>query len=373
MSGAATLTPRAQDVSVIVPTYCEAPNIPVLVERLRKALAGLDWEMIVVDDDSPDGTSDVVVALAATDRRIRCIRRVGRSGLAGAVIEGCLSSSAPLVAVIDADLQHDESILPRMARPLIDGEGDLAIATRARADGAQGLSTARQRLSDAGAWVFRRISGLQVSDPMSGFFVIRRDIVSRVASKLSPDGFKILADILLLEGRALRIVETSYLFARRRAGESKLSPLVAMEFIGLIAHHASAGFLPLRFVLFASIGAFGLLVHLAVLSGLLGLWGKDSFLASQLVATLAAISSNFILNNEITYRANRYRGVNKLAGLALFAALCGVGIIANINVASWLFAYQRVWWVAGLAGALVGVVWNYAVSSSFVWRRRARQ
>ena len=365
--------PPPKDLSVIVPTYCEAQNVAILFDRLKTALASLDWEMIVVDDDSPDGTADIVFALAAHDRRIRCIRRVGRNGLAGAVIEGFLSSSAPLVAVIDGDLQHDESILPQMARRLMSGEGNLAIATRVRDAGLQGLSTTRQKLSDAGAAVFRLISGLKVRDPMSGFFVIRRDVIARIAGKLSPDGFKILADILLVEGRGLRIVETPYVFRERQAGESKLSPLVGMEFLGLLAHHASAGILPLRFVLFASIGAFGLVVHLTVLRSLLIIWSKDSFVASQLVATLAAISSNLILNNEITYRANRYRGLNKLVGLALFAALCSVGIVANINIASWMFAFQHVWWVAGFAGALVGVVWNYAVSSSFVWRRRAAQ
>ena len=372
MIDSATPLPQVPSLSIIVPTFCEAQNIPVLFERFKRALAGLDWEMIVVDDDSPDGTAEIAFDLAARDKRIRCIRRVGRNGLAGAVIEGFLSSSAPLVGVIDGDLQHDESILPKMAQALNFGDFNLAIATRV-SDAAQpdGLSPARQKLSDAGARIFRRISGLEVTDPMSGFFVIRREIIARIARKLSPDGFKILADILLSEGRGLRIVETPYVFRQRQAGESKLSPLVGIEFIGLLVHHASAGFLPLRFVLFASIGGIGLLVHLAVLRVLLNIWGAENFVACQLAATLAAITSNFLLNNEITYRANRYRGVSKLAGLALFALLCSVGVVANIDIASWMFAFDHIWWVAGFSGALVGVVWNYAVSTAFVWRRRA--
>lgn len=372
MIDSATPLPQVPSLSIIVPTFCEAQNIPVLFERFKRALAGLDWEMIVVDDDSPDGTAEIAFDLAARDKRIRCIRRVGRNGLAGAVIEGFLSSSAPLVGVIDGDLQHDESILPKMAQALNFGDFNLVIATRV-SDAAQpdGLSPARQKLSDAGARIFRRISGLEVTDPMSGFFVIRREIIARIARKLSPDGFKILADILLSEGRGLRIVETPYVFRQRQAGESKLSPLVGMEFIGLLVHHASAGFLPLRFVLFASIGGIGLLVHLAVLRVLLNIWGAENFVACQLAATLAAITSNFLLNNEITYRANRYRGVSKLAGLALFALLCSVGVVANIDIASWMFAFDHIWWVAGFSGALVGVVWNYAVSTAFVWRRRA--
>ena len=358
-------------LSVVVPTYREAANVPVLFERLKTALAGLPWEMIVVDDDSPDGTSDVAYALAARDPRARCIRRVNRLGLAGAVIEGWLSSSADLVAVIDGDLQHDESILPKMYEALAAGRGNLAIGTRV-ADETKpgGLSPARQKLSDLGAWFFRRVAGAAVSDPMSGFFMIRRKIVSRLAPRLSPDGFKILVDVILSSHGDLEIVETPYVFRKRQAGESKLSPLVGLDFLGLVAHHASGGVLPIRFLLFASIGAIGLVVHLLVLTGLIEWLSAERFAASQIAATIAAMASNFVLNNEITYRAYRYRGAAMAGGFALFALLCSVGAIANVDIASWLFARERVWWAAGLAGALVGVVWNYAASTTIVWRKR---
>jgi dolichol-phosphate mannosyltransferase len=358
-------------LSVIVPTYREAANVPVLFERLKTALSGIAFEMIVVDDNSPDGTADIAFSLAAQDTRLRCLRRVNRSGLAGAVIEGILSSSAAFVAVIDGDLQHDESILPLMCESLAAGGADMAIGTRiSEASVERGLSPARQKLSDAGAYFFKRISGSDVSDPMSGFFMIRRPIVSAIAPKLSSDGFKILADILLCAPRGLRIVETPYVFRKRQAGESKLSPLVAMDFLGLIIHHASAGILPIRFALFAGVGAFGLIVHLCVLKLLIELAIFPSFAASQLVATLVAMTSNFILNNEITYREYRYRGWSAVGGLLLFALVCSVGVVVNIDIAGWLFDFDHVWWVAGFAGALVGVVWNYAVSTAFVWRRR---
>ena len=372
MSESLTPGPPVIDLSIIVPTYCEAANIPVLFERLKTALAGIAWEMIVVDDDSPDGTADVAFALAARDPRIRCIRRVNRLGLAGAAIEGFLSSGAPLVALIDGDLQHDESILPRMFDALRGGASNLAIATRVAAEPTteSGFTPARQKLSDAGSWFFRKASGLAIKDPMSGFFMIRREIVARIAPRMSTDGFKPLVDILLAERRNLRVVEIPYVFRKRQAGESKLSAQVGIDFLGLLAHHASGGVLPSRFILFALIGGLGLFVHLGVLKILLGVWGAENFAVSQLIATLTAMTSNFLLNNEITYRSTRYRGVSKLAGLALFALLCSVGVVANIDIASWMFAFEHVWWVAGFSGALVGVVWNYAVSSSFVWRRR---
>jgi dolichol-phosphate mannosyltransferase len=358
-------------LSVVVPTYREAANVPVLFERLKIVLASRAWEMIVVDDDSQDGTADVAFALAACNPRLRCIRRVSRRGLAGAVIEGVLSSSAEFVAVIDGDLQHDEAILPAMLAALTGAAADMAVGVRVDEEAAErGLSPARQKLSHAGAWFFKRVSGLSVSDPMSGFFMIRRAIVGEIAPRLSSDGFKILADILLCAPPGLKIVETPYVFRKRQAGESKLSPLVALDFLGLIVHHASAGFLPIRFVLFAGVGAFGLIVHLIVLRALLAGVAFPDFRDDQLVATLAAMTSNFLLNNEVTYREYRYRGRSIVGGLLLFALVCSVGVVVNIDIASWLFDFDHIWWVAGFAGALVGVVWNYAVSTSFVWRRR---
>jgi dolichol-phosphate mannosyltransferase len=365
-------TPEARPtLSVVVPTYREAANVPVLFERLKTALAGLPWEMIVVDDDSSDGTADVAYALAARDPRLRCIRRIDRVGLAGAVIEGWMSSSADLVAVIDGDLQHDESILPKMYQALAAGRGNLAIGTRVADEAAPGgLSPARQKLSDLGAWFFRRLAGVAIRDPMSGFFMIRRGIVSRLAPRLSPDGFKILVDVVLSSHGDLEIVETPYVFRPRQAGESKLSPLVGLDFLGLVAHHASGGALPIRFVLFALIGGVGLVVHLVVLTALIEGFGPANFVAFQIVATLIAMASNFLLNNEITYRDYRYRGIAMAGGFALFALLCGVGAIANVDIAWRLFHGQQDWWLAGLAGAFVSVVWNYAASSAIVWRRR---
>jgi dolichol-phosphate mannosyltransferase len=360
-------------LSVVVPTYRESANVPVLFERVKAALEGVPWEMIVVDDNSPDGTADIAFALAASDARIRCLRRVNRSGLAGAVIEGWMASSADLVAVIDGDLQHDERILPEMYRALAAGQGNVAIGTRAIDEPTGGLSPARQRLSELGAWFFRRVTGARVTDPMSGFFMIRREIVARLAPRLSSDGFKILVDVLLSAGGDLKIVEIPYVFRNRLQGESKLTPLVGLDFLGLVAHHASGGILPIRFVLFALIGAIGLVVHFAALLVLRHWLGPADFISAQLVATLVAMASNFILNNEITYRTYRYRGLNMIPGFAGFALGCSVGALANLDVASWLYTWNRTWWVAGLAGAILSVVWNYAVSTNLVWRPRLRR
>jgi dolichol-phosphate mannosyltransferase len=349
----AAATPSRPTLSVIVPTYREAANVPRLFERLVTTLDGLPWEMVVVDDDSSDGTYDVAFAIARRDPRMRCLRRVNRSGLAGAVIEGWLASSADYVAVIDGDLQHDESVLPQMYAALEKGAGNLVIGTRVP-DPTQpgGLSPMRQRLSNLGKWFFSLVAGVEVSDPMSGYFMTRREIVAKYAPRLSPDGFKILVDLVLTARHGLKVVETPYVFRPRTAGESKLSPVVGLDFLGLVVHHATNGVLPTRFVLFALIGGVGLIVHLGVL--------------------IAAMASNFVLNNEITYRNRRYSGVGIVGGFLTFVLLCGVGAIANINVANVLYHSHRGWTVAGVTGALIGLVWNYAASNTFVWRNRRK-
>ena len=360
-------------LSVITPTFREAENLPVLFERMKAALNGLAWELIVVDDDLPDGTFDVAFVIAARDARMRCVRRVGRSGLAGAVIEGWMSSSAEFVAVIDADLQHDERILPEMYRALAEGRAELAIGTRVE-DGRveAGFSPARQKLSGLGAWLFRRVTGAAISDPMSGFFMLRREIVERLARRLSPDGFKILVDVLLSSDRPLKIAEIPYSFRKRTAGESKLSALVGLDFLGLVVRHASGGYLPIRFVLFSLIGAFGLVVHLATLYAFKLAVEPSSFSVAQFAATLVAAASNFVLNNEITYRRLRYSGLGLIPGFLAFAAACSVGVLANIDAASWIYRSSEPWWIPGLAGAMLSLFWNYSVSTNLIWRPRLR-
>jgi dolichol-phosphate mannosyltransferase len=282
-----------------------------------------------------------------------------------------MASSADFVAVIDADLQHDERILSDMYRALTSGPAELAIGTRVADDGPErGLSPARQKLSGLGAWFFRRLAGASVRDPMSGFFMIRREIVERIAPKLSTDGFKILVDVILSSDRPLNIVEVPYRFRERVAGESKLTALVGLDFIGLVVHHASGGLLPIRFVLFALIGAFGLFVHLATLYAFKLATGPASFGVAQLGATLAAMACNFVLNNEITYRRNRFRGLGLVPGFLAFAAACSVGVLANIDIASWIYESSRPWWIPGLAGALLSLFWNYSVSTNLIWRPR---
>ncbi len=359
----------APELTVVVPCYNERPNVAVLVGRLHAALAGVRWQVVFVDDDSPDGTADAVRALAQTDGRVNCIRRVGRRGLASAVIEGALASSASFVGVVDGDLQHDETRLVEMLALLRAGGCDLVMASRYLAAGdAGGLSgDGRRRLSEAGIRLAQAFLPARLSDPMSGFFMLRRDRFESVAPRLTGQGFKILLD-LLLSDRQLRVREIPAAFHQRAAGQSKLDALVLAQFAGLLLDKALGGVVPLRFLGFAAVGAVGVLVNVAALL-LLRRFGM-AFEAAQVLATLAAMAANFQLNNRITYRDQMLRGGRFWSGLVLFVVGCSIGAVANVGIANALFHSRIGGGLAAAAGALIGVVWNYTISATLVWRRR---
>src|SRR5258706_1702242 len=361
---------RAPELSVIVPTFKESGNVAVLMQRLDGALEGHDWEAIFVDDDSPDGTWEKVKEMAAADARVRCLRRVSRRGLAGACIEGMLSSSAPYVAVMDADLQHDENLLPRMLAALKRGETDLVVGSRYVEGGsAHSFSRSRGIMSRAAAALARLWTHVELTDPMSGFFMMRRDRFDPLAASLSTQGFKILLDIIITAKGTLRIVEQPYVFGSRTYGESKLDAQVGLDFFGLLLTKLTGGAVTPRFLSYALVGTIGLFVHLAVLrTGLVAV--SLSFPQAQAVATLTAMTGNFLLNNSLTFREKRLTGFAMAKGLLGFYAISSVGALTNVGVASWLYAYQPVWWLAGLAGALMGVVWNYSMSTLLVWRAK---
>jgi len=361
----------AAELSVVVPCYNERPNIAPLIAKLDAALAGIAWEVIYVDDDSPDGTADEVRRIAATDARVRCIRRIGRRGLASAVIEGVLSSSARFVAVMDGDLQHDETVLPLMLATLRDGSFELVVGSRYVAGGdSAGLGTRwRHALSDGGIKLAHAMLPVKLGDPMSGFFMMPRSLFERLASHLTGQGFKILLDLVLSAPAPLRVREIPSEFRMRLAGESKLDVLVLTQFGGLLLDKVFGGLLPLRFLSFALVGALGVLVHLTVLT-LARETGEMAFPTAQAIATIIAMMFNFQLNNQITYRDQRLRGPHLWRGLLLFMLVCGIGAIANVGIAKTLYAGDSSWTLAGGIGAIIGVVWNYAVSATLVWRTR---
>ena len=366
---------NSPQLAVIVPTYNERDNVVSLYDLVSKALGDIPFEFTVVDDNSPDGTAAVVKELARRHANVRCIHRIGRRGLSSAVIEGISASAAPYFAVIDADHQHDERILPQMLDRALAGD-HIVVGTRYNSGGGVGEGLSKTR--EAGSRLATRLSGLvtgkALSDPMSGFFLMRRDVFDEIAPSLTNEGFKILLDIIVSSGRArsrrgkdLQIGEVPYTFRPRHAGESKMSSLVVVQFLGLILSKLTGGLLPASFLLFGLVGGLGVFVHMGTLWASAA-WFDFNFFWAQLAATIVAMTFNFVVNNELTYANKKLRGWRYFTGMLTFYAVCSIGAIANVSVANWIYVLDHSFWIAGLAGVLMSVVFNYSVTKVFTWR-----
>ena len=359
------------ELAVVIPTFNERANVPTLIAKLDQALAGRRWEAIFVDDDSPDGTAEAARELGRIDNRVRVIQRIGRRGLSSACIEGMCATAAPCVAVIDGDLQHDETLLPAMLDRL-QGEAalDLVVGSRFVAGGGTGdWDRDRVAKSAFATKLSRRVLKGDLSDPMSGFFMIRTHIARTLSPALSAIGFKILLDLMTASPTPLAFAELPYTFRTRTEGESKLDHVVAMEYLIALYDRMFGRIIPVRFAMFSAIGVMGIGVHMGVL-GLAMLLGCD-FLVAQMLGAVAAMTFNFFLNNTLTYRDRRLRGFRQLLdGWVSFCVVCSVGLVANVGIAAFVHdARNGTAASAALIGILVGAVWNYALSSKFTWGR----
>ena len=377
IDAARNVAAKPLELAIILPTFNERKNLRPMVERLDKALDHIRWEAIYVDDNSPDGTADEARAIALDDPRIRVIHRIGRRGLASAAIEGMLSTAAPHVAVMDADHQHDPALLPGMLAAVASGEYDIAVASRF----AEGASTQdwgrpdRVKASGLANAIARKVTGVTLTDPMSGYFLLKADTLRADAHRLSGVGFKILLDILATVDTALRVKEFPMSFAARAEGESKLDRTVVFEFLVGLYDKWLGRIIPTRFALFGTIGAVGVVVHMAVLAVVLAVMGGtfkghliSAFEIGQTIAALVAMTFNFVLNNALTYADKRLVGfVPLLRGWAKFGLTCSVGLLANVGVASALVRFGFHEYPAAIAGIIIGSVWNFALSSKFVW------
>lgn len=355
------------ELSIVIPTYNEAGNVLALFEALERALPGGGWEIVFVDDDSPDGTSRIVRELAARDARVRCIQRLGRRGLASACVEGMLSTASPYLCVMDADLQHDPSLIPAMLARLKAGGADLVIGSRYVESGSTGeLGRTRKRMSRFATVLSRSLTRVDVRDPMSGFFMVSRAFFESVVRRLSGRGFKILLDMLMTSERPAVCVELPYRMRSRIHGESKLSTRVLWDFLILLIDKLAGRMIPARFISFVAVGFSGVFVQM------LALWilhqvMSAAFIPADAVAVLVAMTTNFTLNNQFTYADRRLSGTEFIRGLLSFYLACSFGAIINVSLAGYIVAFGHPWQLAGLLGAIAGAVWNYAVTAVFTW------
>jgi dolichol-phosphate mannosyltransferase len=357
------------ELSVVIPTYKERQNIAPLVAALEAALQGVNWEVIFVDDHSPDHTADAIRELALTNPRVRILERIGRRGLSSACIEGMMASPAPCLAVMDADMQHDETILPEMLHLLQSRKLDLVVASRRTAGGSMGeFAKKRVRLSDLGSRVSKLVCHCDVTDPMSGFFIVNSEFFRASVPRLTGAGFKLLVDILASSPTRPRVAEVPYRFRNRLAGESKLDVNVELEYLFLIVDKIVGRYIPARFALFVAVGSLGLLIHLSIL-GIFQLFDTAAFSLGQVVATLSAMMFNFFLNNLVTFRDRRLKGIALVRGMVIFYAACSMGVLINLSFAHRLLSAGLPWYLAGLSGVAISSFWNYGVNTIVTWRR----
>jgi dolichol-phosphate mannosyltransferase len=362
---------QAVELTIVVPTFNERDNVLEVFQRLDSCLHGYSWEVVFVDDDSPDGTADRIREMARQDRRIRCIQRIGRRGLSSACTEGMLASSATYLAVMDADCQHDETALPRMVEFLKAGEADIVVGSRYVDGGGIGdWNASRAKMSRFATRLSRLVIKQDLSDPMSGFFAFRSEVLNPVVRNLSNLGFKILLDLLASSPKPLKLKEVPYEFRNRHAGESKLDSQAMWDYLMLLLDKLVGHIVPVRFIAFGLVGTVGVVLHFAILTTLFRLMGLP-FAVSQASATVVAMVSNFVLNNALTFRDMRLKGWRWARGLALFVLVCGIGALANVGIASYLFTRNKMWVLAALAGIVVGAVWNYAMSAMYTWGKKA--
>lgn len=360
---------RAIELAVIVPTFNERNNIPIIIDALQSVLDGIEWEVVFVDDHSPDGTAERVREIAMQNSRVRILERIGRRGLSSACIEGMLASCAPYLAVMDADMQHDESILPRMLERVKNEHLDIVVGSRNIAGGSMGeFAQGRVWLSRLGAKISKVVCRCEVSDAMSGFFLLDRKFFQLVVGRLTGTGFKILVDLLASSPGPVRLGEIPFHFRSRRLGGSKLDVNVELEYLFLVVDKLVGRALPTRFVLFVLVGSIGLLIHLSVLA-IFHYYSDLEFSLAQAAATVVAMTFNFLLNNIVTFRDRQLKGRRLLRGLLYFYLACSIGAVINVSFAEFLNGRGVPWYASGICGMAISSVWNYGVNTVITWRR----
>lgn len=361
-------------LTLVLPTYNETESLPIVLPEIAAALKGSDFEVIIVDDDSPDGTAAFARGLITQYPWLRVVERVGRRGLSSAVIEGWLAGRGDVLAVADADGQHDLSILPQLVQAVEQGAA-VAIGSRYTEGGSTGTwGGSRLALSKTATTLTGLLCPSPVTDPMSGFFAVSRQAFDKVVHTLRPKGFKLLMEVLVHLPKEARLAERPYTFRERRAGTSKMSLRVEVEFLESLYDLTIGRVFPLILVKYLAVGALGVLVNLATFR-LVSTLRPDTLQPTYLGATTAlllaieaSILFNFLLNNLWTFKRARLKGLALLRGLVTYHAACALGALANTAVSTLLLlrGYDELF--ALVVGAGLAAAWNYTMSRMITWR-----
>jgi len=361
-------TPNTE-FSLIVPTYCESQNIAILVERVHQSLSRYSYELVVVDDNSPDGTSEIANSLSQ-QYPVRVITRRNERGLASAVVEGFKQARGDILGVIDADLQHPPEVVPELLETVMSG-ADVVIASRyVDGGGSEGWSASRKIISKGSKLLAQVLlpSARGIKDPLSGFFLLRREVIDGV--ELSPTGYKILLEVLV-KGKAREIAEVPYIFKVRERGTSNLTSGEGIRYLKHLTRLTGLQAGAMRFLKFGLVGLSGVLVNeglLWLLTENLGLY----YLLSAAIAVETAIITNFILNDIWTFRDRRTPGNKSLLGRGLKFNLVSLGGL-GINIAI-LWTVTEVVGISYLIANLIGIagatLWNFTINTLWTWRAK---
>ena len=288
-----------KDISVILPTYNEAENIEIAINKIYQVLGDIDFEIIVVDDDSLDKTWEIVEKLKTSKDKIKLIRRFENKGLSSAIFTGMTEAKGAVILVMDADLQHDEKIIPLLFESIKRDKFQISIGSRDIEGGSYGdLSRKRKITSLIGRWFAHKLLKVNINDPMSGFFAISRSFFKEVKNQINPSGFKILLEFIVRK-QTPRVTEIGYKFKRRMYGDTKLNTTIIVEYLLALIDLRFGWLIPNRFVMFAFVGFSGSLVcffsfSIASFCGL-------KVLLSVYLGTQIGIFWTYSLNNFFTF------------------------------------------------------------------------
>lgn len=354
-------------LSVIIPTFNESKNILKVINEIEASLHDLDYEIIVVDDNSPDGTSEVVKKYTKVNQKVSCIQRTWKKGLSSAVVEGIALSSKEYMCVMDGDGQHNAKDLDKFISCFKNQDLDLVIGSRfIGKEDSEGLSSRRNKLSRFGIQITNFFLKTSVSDPLSGFFMAKNKSLETIKDNLYKDGFKILFDILMLN-KSLKFAEVDIDFRSRMQGESKLNVSTLFNLAGQIFENLSRGLIPANFVVFAFVGTLGVVVHLITLNILLAL--QIEFIIGNLISTLLAMCSNYFFNNFLTFHNVHRLFYERLKGLFKYCFANSFSILTNIGVASQFYLNEFSALSSALLGILAGLILNYFLSVNLVFKK----
>jgi len=358
-------------ISIVIPTFNEQSNISKIINQLLNLDVIYEKEIIVVDDNSGDGTANLVREYCRDDRRVRLISRYGRFGLSSAIKEGCLCATGDIIAVMDADGQHDPSYIALALEKIELKKVDIVLGSRF-VEGAiiKGLSQGRKSSSSIANSLARLSlygSYNYLTDYMSGFFVFKRNVCIELVEKIDVQGFKFFYELLAISGGKLKIFEIPFIFNEREHGNSKLDLPVVWDFLISLLHTFIGRLVPRRAVSFALVGSTGVFIQLLTIYFLLAITNLDFEKVLPLGVIIAA-SSNFIINNILTFRSNKLSGKRFYTGLLKFLLVSSLPIIANVGVTNLFYSqFLTNTFISQLAGIFVVFIWNYAASSKVVW------